>query len=181
SLVLYSGLSLGIKSTAVGEKRAQELTHVQAIQQFLRSRISAIKPVKNSKGSAKLLFQGRHHQLKFVSGLPDSIMRGGDAVYSIGYVSDQTSPAIEVVLSAFPQRNNTVGSLHNQVRLEGIKNFSLGYFGAKSGEQKKTWHQQWMNQSQLPILVRVEIVPLSGRAWPPLIIAPLAASVPRRL
>ena len=54
----------------------------------------------------------------------------------------------------------------------------LGYFGRDTGASDAvtpTWRDRWDDRQRLPLLVRVDVKPVKGAAWPTLVVEPRRA------
>ncbi len=54
--------------------------------------------------------------------------------------------------------------------LAGLNGVLFSYFGQKVAETEPQWHEDWMDQETLPLLVRVQLG-LTGHRWPDLVFA----------
>ncbi|HEY5310320.1 MAG TPA: hypothetical protein VIK97_17530, partial [Casimicrobiaceae bacterium] len=64
------------------------------------------------------------------------------------------------------------------VLADDIKEMKIGYFGRDSDatvDNTPTWRDRWDDAQQLPMLIRIDVTPAKGQAWPTLVIAPRAA------
>ena len=70
--------------------------------------------------------------------------------------------------------------LQAKVLLERIENLELSYYGAPSRNLPAAWHEQWLEASTLPQLVRIQIgfPPADLRLWPDLIVRPMTDAAP---
>jgi len=178
SVGLYSGLNIAIKSLATGEQHAQELKRVMAIQSFLRTRLASVKKEKSQKNQGKLQFTGQENEIEFISSMPLSIDQGGDALYKISMLKKGRESILNVLLEPYPKEKSesVQSSFDKPVEVADIKQLTIHYFGKKLGEQAKNWHTQWVKQKRLPSLIKIKLVSQSGVAWPPIVIAPKAAT-----
>ena len=61
---------------------------------------------------------------------------------------------------------------------DDIKELKFGYYGVDAGaavDEAPTWRDQWDDPQLLPQLIRVDVTPEKGSAWPTLVIAPREA------
>jgi general secretion pathway protein J len=55
--------------------------------------------------------------------------------------------------------------------LEDVEALTIEYYGRPAGERQDDWHEEWLEQSGPPRLVRIRIQPATGSApWPDLLI-----------
>jgi len=179
SIGLYSGLSLAIKSISGGERHTKEVRHVIAIQRFLRNRLSSVQKKISKEHAGKIQFNGQQHSLEFISDMPQSIDQGGYAAYKIAFLEK----GININLTPYPENTekSEETSFAEPVQIPDIQQINFHYFGAKAGERKKNWHTQWLKQSSLPTLIKIEIQTNSNTLWPAIIIAPQNAIIIRKV
>jgi len=170
SIGLYSGLSLAIKSVSGGEQHTKEIRHVIAIQRFLRNRLSKVQKKISKEHAGKMYFSGQQHNLEFISDMPQSIDQGGYATYKITALEK----GINISLTPYPENTeeDKETSFAEPVQIQDIQQISFHYFGAKAGERKKSWYPQWLKQTSLPTLIKIELQTNSSTQWPAIIVAP---------
>jgi len=179
SIGLYSGLSLAIKSISGGERHTKEVRHVIAIQRFLRNRLSNVQKKISKEHAGKMHFSGQQHSLEFISDMPQSIDQGGYVAYKIAALDK----GINISLIPYPEHTeeDKETSFAEPVQIQDIQQIIFHYFGAKAGERKKNWHTQWLKQSSLPTLIKIELQTNSNTLWPAIIIAPQNAIIIRKV
>ena len=65
------------------------------------------------------------------------------------------------------------------VLAEDIASLKVGYFGRDAGAKDAdapTRRDRWDDPQRLPLMIRIEIEPKRGAAWPPLIVSPREAA-----
>jgi general secretion pathway protein J len=66
----------------------------------------------------------------------------------------------------------------HSVLADDIKELKFGYYGISNTagiDEAPTWRDQWDDPQLLPQLIRVDVTPAKGPAWPTLVIAPREA------
>ena len=66
----------------------------------------------------------------------------------------------------------------HSVLADDIKELKFGYYGVNTGaavDEAPTWRDEWDDPQLLPQLIRVDVTPEKGFAWPTLVIAPREA------
>ena len=61
---------------------------------------------------------------------------------------------------------------------DDIKELRVGYFGYETLAARTTaptWRERWDDPHRLPLLIRIDVVPKAGAAWPTLLVAPRQA------
>jgi hypothetical protein len=64
------------------------------------------------------------------------------------------------------------------VLADDIKELKIAYYGVNTGasvDEAPTWRDKWDDPQNLPQLIRVDVTPEKGNAWPTLVIAPREA------
>ena len=73
-----------------------------------------------------------------------------------------------------PDMDAAGGAFGRTLLLEDVEGLEISYFGIPIGElgasDQADWHKQWLDQSALPLLVRIHLISLN-RSWPDLIVA----------
>ena len=61
---------------------------------------------------------------------------------------------------------------------DGIAELTITYFGRDENAtdaDTPTWRDRWDDKQRLPLLVKIEVKPQKGAAWPPLLVEPRRA------
>jgi hypothetical protein len=61
------------------------------------------------------------------------------------------------------------------VLADGIAELAIGYFGRDADANdvdEPTWRDRWDDRQRLPLLVRIDVKPAKGAAWPTLVVEP---------
>ena len=61
---------------------------------------------------------------------------------------------------------------------DDIKTLKISYYGRDKGaslDVAPNWRDRWDDTHLLPILIRVEVTPRQGEAWPAIVVAPREA------
>lgn len=62
------------------------------------------------------------------------------------------------------------GAFGRTLLLEGVQRMEISYFGVIDGDLDPDWHEEWLEQQGLPMLVRIHIETVDQQ-WPDLIVA----------
>lgn len=62
------------------------------------------------------------------------------------------------------------GAFGRTLLLEGVQSLEISYYGVVDGDLDPDWHEEWLEQQGLPLLVRIHIEMLDLQ-WPDLIVA----------
>jgi general secretion pathway protein J len=61
------------------------------------------------------------------------------------------------------------GAYGRTLLLDGVEELEIAYFGILEGEQDPDWNQDWLEQSRLPIAVRIHLT-TTEQTWPDMLI-----------
>jgi general secretion pathway protein J len=187
TVLLAAGLALAFATlraaTATaqrGEAIAQRNEHMRAVEQFLRRRLTAARPVGfqvDESTGLPLRFAGERDRMRFVADLPDYLGRGGPHLHDVRVVDDDGHQALEVGFSLV-MAGQTLAEADPRpperlaTRLDDVR-FRYRAMGAdgRLGE----WQDEWEQGDRLPLQVQVLWRDAGGREWPSLVVAlPLA-------
>ena len=65
------------------------------------------------------------------------------------------------------------------VLAENLGEIEFGYLGRDDDNSDPTWYDDWKEGARMPEAVRIRIKPMTGPAWPEMVI-PLRVTQPRR-
>ena len=173
--VLFGSLRLAGRSTDSGEAKVEAAASMRLAQDFLRTNVEAQHPLRMRKMLEwPLLFRGSRNELRYASDLPPRVAGGGIWYYRLAVrTGDARSPlALERVVpdlaaDALPEFANAERS----VLADGIAELTLGYYGRDPDALTNvapTWRDHWEDTQQLPLLIRIDVTPKRGPAWPTL-------------
>jgi len=182
SAVLFGSLRLAGRSTDSGEAKAEASSSMRLAEDFLRTNLEAQHPLRMRKMLEwPLLFRGAKNELRYASDLPPRVAGGGIWYYRLAVRSeDARSPlTLERVVpdlagDALPEFTNAERS----VLADGITELTLAYFGRDPDSLAAvapTWRDHWDDAQQLPLLIRIDVKPKVGPAWPTLYVTPRTA------
>lgn len=182
SSVLYGALGFAGRSWEGGEAKAEATAAMRLSHGFLRAQLEAQHPLRMRKmPDFPLVFTGSRDELRFAASLPARITGGGIWYYRLAVKTenDQSRLVLERVVpdvdaAALPDFDKTERS----VLADDVKELRVGYFGydiAAARTTTPTWRERWDDPNRLPLLIRVDVVPTRGPAWPTLLVAPRQA------
>jgi len=182
SIMLFGGLRFGARSWDAVVISSSERDDVAATQTFLRDRLSQL----TLPGSARSLrtdmqnrFAGEAKQMEVVAPWLSALSLGGLYRFTLWHddTGDDTGDGRLMLrwqpAEADPEALEELGDLAGQrVLLDGVREFSLSYFGAADEESEPAWRDQWDDRSLPPRLVRVELMFADARRlWPSFVAA----------
>ena len=184
SAVLFGSLDLAGRSWNAGEARAEATAGMRLAGDYLRNQLSSQHPQRMRKiQEFPLLMGGEREEVRFAAQLPGRVGLGGIWYYRLLLAPAagrrETSLVLERII---PDVNAlempTFDDAERSVLADDIKSLQLGYYGRDKGagyEVAPTWRERWDDAQLLPILIRLDVTPVKGLPWPPLVIAPREA------
>ncbi len=184
SAVLFGSLNLAGRSSDAGTAKAEASSGMRLASEYLRTQLAAQHPQRMRKiQEFPLLFGGDPDQLRYTAPLPGRVGLGGIWYYrlKLATVAGRQKPSLilERVIPdvSAPERPDFADAEHS-VLADDIKELKFSYYGVGTGagvDEAPTWRDQWDDQQLLPQLIRVDVTPEKGSAWPTMVIAPREA------
>ena len=182
SAVLYGSLGLAGTSLERGEGKADATSGMRLAHAFLRANLEEQHPLRMRKiVEFPLLFSGASDELRYSAALPTRVAGGGVWFYRLAVLRNDAKAPL-VLERAVPDLNALqmpeFRDADRSVLAEDIAALKIGYFGRDAGASDAdapTWRDRWDDPQQLPLMIRIEIEPKHGAAWPPLIVSPREA------
>lgn len=180
--VLVGSVSLSARSWDSGEAKAGEVSEMRQTQEFLRGQLSAQYPQRIRKGvGLPLMFGGEREEIRYAAALPPRVAEGG--VYFFRLLLARAGTGNELVLERVIPEPDAVDEPRfdkpeRSVLAKGIAELKIGYFGRDANslpDSEPSWRDRWDDRQRLPDLIRVEVKPERGPAWPVLIVEPRRA------
>jgi len=177
--IMFGSLSLAARSWDGGEAKAVQVSDMRQTQAYLREQIGAQFPQRLWKiTDLPLLFGGERDEIRFAAALPERVAEGG--VYYFRILVVRTGDKSQLVqermvpdLTALQEPD--FREAERSILAEGIGDIKIAYFGrdARAADaDTPTWRDRWDDKQRLPLLVRVDVIPVKGTPWPTLVIEP---------
>lgn len=176
----FATIAAATRTSARGEAIAADSERMRAVAGFLRARIGAARAVPFALDESSALpqrFIGEPDRLRFVADLPDYLGQGGPYLHDFA-VEDaddgvRVTLALSLVLAGETFDDDPPRAPEPLV--EGLSEAGFRYRALDESGELGEWQERWTTTDQLPLLVEVTLVDGTGRAWPPLVIAPRLA------
>jgi general secretion pathway protein J len=147
------------------------------VEGFLRTRIGSARAISfdlDKQSGGAIRFIGAPDRMRFVADLPDYLGRGGPYLHDIAVAdagSGQTRLQVE-----FAQVQNSAQVAETaprppEVLADGLSKVQFRYRALDATGEMGAWQDRWTDPTRLPLQVSVRIEPLTGRAWPELVVA----------
>ena len=183
-LAAVLGGALGLAGTSVdrGEEKVDTTSGMRLSQAFLRANLEEQHPLRMRKIlELPLLFAGERDEVRYTAPLPARVAGGGIWFYRLALLRNDARTPL-VLERAIPDLNAAqipeFRDAERSVLAQDIAELKLGYFGRDAGANdanEPTWRDRWDDNQRLPLLIRIDVAPKRGPAWPTLVIAPREA------
>lgn len=172
----FATLTAASQTASRGELLARRSEQVRAVENFLRQRLTAARPIGFAADPDTLLplrFVGEATRMRFVADLPDYLGRGGPYLHDFRIVEDGDEVRIELALAMVLAGQTVEESPPRppEELVDGLGEARFRYRGADPDGGLGEWQQEWEAFEQLPLMVEVTVTDADGREWPPLLVA----------
>lgn len=184
TVLLAAGISLAFalvhSASAIsmrGEAIASQNERIRAVDGFLRRRLASALPLKfndDPGGGAIVVFLGNPKQMRFVAEVPGYLGRGGPYLHTLEVTGSGDAQALYIGMTLLQAGRTVEESPPRAPELlaDGLRQVRLRYRGIDPATGALgPWQEQWQVQGRMPLLVSVDIVTMTGAAWPPLVVA----------
>ncbi len=181
--LLTGSLSMAARSWDSGESKAGDVASMRQAQAFLREQLTAELPLRLKKVvEMPLLFAGERDEIRYAAALPPRVQEGGAYFFRLAVVREGEKSRL-VLARTYPDPTaleppQFAPDADRSVLAEGIAELVISYFGRDanaSDADTPTWRNRWDDPQRLPLLVKIEVRPEKGPAWPPLVVEPRRA------
>jgi prepilin-type N-terminal cleavage/methylation domain-containing protein len=168
-IIVIAILGLILAALTNGVRFAGRAWQVQERQSTRQGDFDAVQNLVRNLIASGTKFEGDSTSLRFVSELPEALARNG--LYEVNF----HAAGDRLVLSWSPHFKGSSNSMRDtETELaRGVAGFELTYYIPPDG-----WRHVVNAAMKRPALVRVNLQ-LEGRAWPPLVVAPMIDDLPR--
>lgn len=176
--VLYGALGFAGTSWDKGEAKVDATSGMRLAQEFMRAQLEQQHPLRMRKvAEFPLLFLGDRNEIRYAAALPSRVAAGGIWYYRLTVGDDVRGPL--VLERMVPDVNGTrvpdFNDAEKSIIVTGIAEIRFAYYGRDGGSSnadEPSWRDRWDNAQRLPLLVRIDVIPKQGPAWPTLVVAP---------
>lgn len=147
----------------LGTRALQSRSELDAIssagpaRKFISQRLetAAAELHRRGDGRLQLAFEGRRDGVSFAAPASLGESRSGLQEYEFRFGQNTGAPGGELwaVVRPFTFEGNAPSE--RSVLLRNVASVSFRYFGARRGDERATWHDQWIGEPELPELVEL--------------------------
>ncbi len=182
SAVMFGSLSMAGRTWDGGEAKVGEVSAMRQAQEFLREQLSAQYPLRLRKvAELPLLFAGERSEMRYAAALPPRVVEGGVYYFRLAVAKSDTKSQLvleRMIPDAGALQEPEFRDAERSVLADGIAELRISYFGRDpdaADTDVPTWRDHWGDRQRLPLLVRIEVKPEKGAAWPVLVVEPRRA------
>jgi general secretion pathway protein J len=177
-VLLFGSLKICADSWYKGEKKIAEVNEMAVVYHFFQQHLALAKPlvhdIKNNTLQASLAFQGKKQSVQFASAFPASAGRLGVQLFTLSMQKEDGQQVIKVKITPLSPLDDTQ-TQEDVVLLTGVSDFSIAYFGSDDGMDNTlsnaSWHEEWLEKTTHPRLLKISIKRDDGLFWPDMLIA----------
>ncbi len=181
--LLTGSLGMAARSWDSGENKAEDVGSMRQAEAFLREQLTAELPLRLKKvAEMPLMFTGERDELRYAAALPPRVQEGGVWFFRLAVVREGDKSRL-VLERMYPDPSaleapEFAADAERSVLADGIAELVISYFGRDANAtdaDTPTWRDRWDDRQRLPLLVKIEVRPEKGPAWPPLVVEPRRA------
>jgi general secretion pathway protein J len=179
-VMLFGGLRFGTRAANAVDTRTDRTAQLALVYDFMQNELSDARSLSNTTDSTTPQaadFDGEPDSLTFITIPPAYLALGGFHQLHLALQGNAAARRLVVTWQQVP-RGAIPGaptSLQPSVILDKVRSVEFGYFGVGDPNLPPQWQSQWVEHSDLPLLVRLRIAWADGAATPDLIVAPRLA------
>jgi general secretion pathway protein J len=169
-VLLFSSMKICAESWQKGEDKIAQVNDVAVVYQFFQRHLGNALPLWDDfseEGNKVFSFQGKNQSLQFVSSFPASAKKAGLQRFSLELIKEGDEDLIQVSITPFyPVAEGEEWRKEEVTLLRHVRNFSISYYYREDPQAEGVWQEDWLEQENLPPLVKIKIVRDDGSFWP---------------
>jgi len=180
-LLLYGGINFSLRSWNAGDANGRRVADGQIADNFLRREVGELYPMRwQDPNVLRYAFEGKQHDLRFVSSRRAGVSAGGLSVVAIQAEQGSAPRTFDLTM----RRAQASGDVNDfspleqakpSVLLAGIEGVDFAYFGAVNDFSDPEWTDDWKYPARMPQLVRMTVHGAHGDTLPPMTIRLMVA------
>jgi len=170
--VLVASLAFGARTWDASWDKAEFTDEIFIARNIIRRTLSAVRPVPegNAGDRGVMAFNGRSRAIRFVSKLLHSPSSGGLDIIELLYVGNGETGRLLMRWRSYRSEDTGAdfesASTEQRVLLDNIKSVKFSYFGRLRDFDNPVWVDTWINNSSLPSIVSIIVVPAENESGP---------------
>ena len=197
TLLLFSGLRLGTRAWEGVEARAERTAGPRLARNFLTRELTQARPMQITFDAEQILvFSGDAENLEFVAPLSEHVGTPGLYILRLSLERDEAKRLILTrwllhsdVLGGFGdipewepyegssgpidelplEEDVAAGAYGSTLLLDDVDEMEIRYFGIAEGDEDPEWHEEWFQQSSMPLAIDLHLT-TAEQTWPDMFI-----------
>jgi general secretion pathway protein J len=177
--MMFGSLSFAGRSWDGGEAKATQVNEMRQTGEFLRAQLGSQFPLRARKVAGfPLRFAGERNEIRYAAALPSRVAEGGIYFFKLSVVREGDKSLLvqeRVIPDPLALDDPDFRDAARSVLAEGIAELKISYYGRDAGAadaDAPSWRDKWDDKQRLPLLVRIDVIPQKGPAWPQLVVEP---------
>jgi general secretion pathway protein J len=180
-LLLYSGLNFSLRSWNASDANGRRVADNRVAENFLRREVGELYPMRwRDPNFLKYAFEGKQHELRFVSSRRAGLASGGLSVVGIDVEPGKAPHTFDLVMRR-AQASGTVNDFsvldeaQPSILVPDVDAVDFSYFGATNDFTDPEWTDEWKYDARMPLLVQMTVHTARADPPPPMILRPMVA------
>jgi general secretion pathway protein J len=177
--MMFGSLTFAGRSWDGGEAKATQVNEMRQTEEFLRAQLGSQFPLRARKVTGfPLRFAGERNEMRYAAALPPRVAEGGIYFFRLLVVREGDKSRLvqeRVIPEPGALDDPDFHDAARSVLAEGIAELKISYYGRDPGAadaDAPSWRDKWEDKQRLPMLVRLDVIPEKGPAWPQLVVEP---------
>jgi general secretion pathway protein J len=179
SAMMFGSLSFAGRSWDGGEAKVTQVNEMRQTEEYLRAQLASQFPLRSKKAAGfPLRFAGERGEVRYAAALPSRVAEGGVYYFRLAVVREGDKSLLvqeRVIPDPGALDDPDFRDASRSVLAEGIGELRISYYGRDAGAantDSPSWRDTWDDKQRLPMLVRIDVVPVKGPPWPQLVVEP---------
>jgi len=179
--LVYGSVRVGQRSVRALDRQLDQTDVMRIGWQFVHSAIAHAGPAADpARTYSRTGFEGTADRLVFIATMPSYVGIEGQMRITLERAESDEGPQLVLTRERLdedpvPTEESPIEQAVLVDRLEALR---IEYFGRTERDTPPSWHDSWDGARRLPNLVRIQVTPSDGPAWPELTAAPQDGTAP---
>lgn len=179
--LVYGTIRVGQRSVAALDRQVEQAETMRIGWQFMHDALTRAAPaVDPARPDSRTGFEGGPDRLVFIASMPGYVGIEGPMRITLAILAEADGEQLLLSRERLEEEPppSEGAPLERAVLVEHLDGLQIEYFGQHEPGEPPTWQAFWDLENRLPNLVRIQVRPAEGPAWPVLIAAPQDGTAP---
>lgn len=179
--LVYGSIRVGQRSARALDRQVEQAEVMRIGWQFMHDAITrAGRTADPAREHSRTGFEGGPDSLVFIAKMPSYVGIEGTMRISLGRMAAIDGDRLLLTRQRLDleQTADDGAPPERAVLVDRLGQLRIDYFGQAERGVAPAWHTSWDNPSTLPNLIRIQVKPADGAAWPVLTAAPQNGTEP---